>query len=119
VSRESDFVCRYGGDEFAVILPETTREGALIYAERIKKSVENLEIYPEGPEGGSDGRPISVSIGVIQFPSEGIDLDNLVKCADLALMDAKKDKNRIVSYHESRLRNDAGESRSPAGTSSD
>ncbi|RII28557.1 MAG: hypothetical protein CXR31_01360 [Geobacter sp.] len=93
-----DVPCRYGGEEFAIILPETPLESgldgdsslsidALGFAERIRKDVELLDI---------DGRKATVSIGVATFPQHGTTPDALVKAADDALYRAKNGgKNRV------------------------
>lgn len=91
-----DVPCRYGGEEFGIILPETPPRAdgaeagasALAFAERIRRGVEALDF---------DGRRITVSIGVSSFPGDGITADELVREADEALYRAKKGgKNRVV-----------------------
>ena len=82
---------RYGGDEFAVILPQTQPEGALRVCERIRRAVEQLAL------NAGDG-PVSVTatLGVADYPAEDIDTaEDLVHAADEALYCAKRSgKNR-------------------------
>jgi len=86
VKRPGDFVARYGGDEFVVILPETTPAGARAVAEAIKRDVEALEIRPSG-----DGIPLSVSIGLATAEEPTLELvpSHLFSAADTALLRAK------------------------------
>jgi len=90
--RQTDIIGRYGGDEFLLILPETSLKGAKEIAERIQHAVEDLEIHI-GFE-----RPIktTVSLGVAQFNIDKEDINGLIKRADNALYIAKgKGKNRV------------------------
>lgn len=96
LSRDTDFICRYGGDEFSFILPETTKDLALILANRLKAKMESIEIEGVTAEGTKERFQVSVSIGLVQFPEMGETIENLIKCADLALIEAKKSKNRVV-----------------------
>lgn len=91
IMRQGDFLGRFGGEEFIVILPESTLEAAQRTAERIKDCVANLH-FPELP----DGERITVSQGVsIYQPGERIEAT--LKRADEALYIAKNDgRNRIV-----------------------
>ena len=81
--RGSDIACRYGGDEFAVILPETRLKGAERVAERIRKGVEELS-----QRLGIDG--LSVSIGLALFPADGTGTEALLRRADWSMYQAKK-----------------------------
>ena len=92
--REMDIAVRYGGDEFAVILPETPARGALLVAERVRNDIGELgfELGTDGPVGRT------VSIGVAEFPSDGTSGRLLVEAADRALYGAKRaGKNRVES----------------------
>ena len=83
--RLSDVAARYGGDEFAVILPETDREGAAVVAERI------LEAFQHSPFA-AEGRmafPIGASIGIATHPADGRSATELIAIADVGLYDAK------------------------------
>lgn len=94
--RQIDKVARIGGEEFAIILPDTSKEGAELVAERIRKMVEDLEIE-HIPESG--GRCVTASLGVsCVVPEKDTELSLLSEAADNALY-MSKDKNRnCVSY---------------------
>ncbi len=99
--RDSDVACRFGGEEFAVILPETGRLGAFSLAERVRRRVQ--EMFDEPFEG--QPLELSVSGGVATFPLDGEDAESLVECADRAMYLAKESgRNRIVLYHSERRR---------------
>jgi len=85
VCREIDIVGRYGGDEFAIILPETDAQGATVLAERILAALEKQPFRaPDGTEV-----PLSVSIGAASYPSQSDDADQLFSLADAAMYAAK------------------------------
>lgn len=93
-ARPADKVARYGGDEFAVILPETTREKALRVGERIRKSIEDHRFTPFA----GDQVLIAASIGVASFPENGSSEQAIVGAADQALYAAKNGgRNRVCS----------------------
>ena len=87
--RDVDHPCRYGGEEFVVILPSTGFQGAALVAERLRLSMENLEI---------DGLKVTISIGVAVHPGVGQDPAEMVKQADNALYAAKQGGRNRVSY---------------------
>ena len=80
-SRVESAVCRYGGDEFAVLLPEASWEGARIYAERIRAAI-GRTTFPHG-------KPVTISVGVAAFPDDAPSADGLLKAADTSLYSAK------------------------------
>jgi diguanylate cyclase (GGDEF)-like protein/PAS domain S-box-containing protein len=84
--RDGDTVFRYGGDEFAVMLPHTGRVGALEVADRIRRAVADV---PE-PAGGPT---IGISVGVACHPEDGMAKDDLVSAADRALYLAKPERS--------------------------
>ena len=87
-----DIPCRFGGEEFAVIMPETTLENALRLAERFRKSCEDHLI-----SGQDKALKVTVSAGVATIgPSDNISAADLIKRADLLLYKSKNEgRNRV------------------------
>jgi diguanylate cyclase (GGDEF)-like protein len=83
--RAADVAVRWGGDEFALILLDTSASGALVLAERLRLHVEKKASLP-----------ITISVGVSTFPTHARDKTELVANADRALLLAKKDRNMVV-----------------------
>jgi diguanylate cyclase (GGDEF)-like protein len=89
--RKLDVVCRYGGEEFAILVPETPGSRATAVAEKLRKIIESWN-FPGVP------RPVTISIGVAEFPTDGRTRDELMKAADDALYSAKQQgRNRVVA----------------------
>jgi diguanylate cyclase (GGDEF)-like protein len=94
--REIDVACRYGGEEFAIILPETERAGAFIVSERIRSDVEQL--FRSKPIRNFK-LDLSLSGGVAIFPIDTESEEELLTMADQALYRSKHDgKNRITLH---------------------
>jgi diguanylate cyclase (GGDEF)-like protein/PAS domain S-box-containing protein len=91
--RKTDIVGRYGGDEFMVILPETSLEGAKSLADKIRLSVPEIDI--EDPRIGHIR--ISLSIGIAGCCTATDDSDTLIKRADAALYASKRNGRNMVS----------------------
>lgn len=91
IARKNAFPCRYGGEEFAVIMPNTSSEQASVIAERIRSSIES-DISPL-PE-------LTVSIGVATFVGNNFDSHHLFfEAADRALYIAKENgRNRVECF---------------------
>jgi diguanylate cyclase (GGDEF)-like protein len=88
-SRGINVVSRYGGDEFAVLLVETSKAGARIYADRIRQIIAG---YPF-----SHGKPITASFGVANLPDdEATTSEDLIRAADDALYAAKRAGKNVV-----------------------
>ena len=86
-TRASDLVARYGGDEFAIILPNSGKSACKILAERFRKSVEDVAMLKG---------PITVSIGVFSLNAANAEISDVIKEADRALYQAKRlGRNRI------------------------
>jgi len=80
----TDFLCRYGGEEFAVILTETELEKAELLAEKIRKAVEEHIFFT-----GSKIIPVRISIGIAEYPTHSVIKQLLIEKADKALYVAK------------------------------
>ena len=92
--RGEDILCRFGGEEFTIILPDTTLESAVHLAERLRGEINAIEVdLVNKPE-----EPITISIGVASFPEHGRNADELLKSADKALYQAKqKGRDRVIA----------------------
>ncbi|HVN20551.1 MAG TPA: sensor domain-containing diguanylate cyclase [Dongiaceae bacterium] len=87
--RKIDVVCRYGGEEFALLLSQTNADQAFAVAEKLRKTVEGWQ-FPGVP------RAITISAGVAAFPLHGKTRDDLVRAADSGLYAAKQSgRNRV------------------------
>lgn len=83
--RKEDLVCRIGGEEFAVILPETQLDEAKVCADKINRYVKAESLHYQGQNLGQ----ITVSIGIACYGINGEDAMSLIKAADVALYEAK------------------------------
>jgi len=92
--RAVDVAGRYGGEEFLIVMPETGLEGALVFAERLRSRVADLE-FDAGP--GKTFR-ITISVGVTQCEdADAATIDDLLAAADRALYQAKREgRNRVA-----------------------
>jgi diguanylate cyclase (GGDEF)-like protein len=91
--REIDLVSKYGGDEFALVLPQTGRTGAINLGKRILRSVKQFKF-----DGVNPGL-LTCSIGVAIFPVDAHEVEELIEKADAALYEAKfQGKNSILSH---------------------
>jgi diguanylate cyclase (GGDEF)-like protein len=91
--RAEDLACRYGGEEFVLILPECSLEPAAVRAQQVRTHLEELYVERAGELPGS----VTVSIGVAGFRETTDKLDLLLKFADKALYQAKHDgRDRVV-----------------------
>jgi len=101
--RESDRAFRYGGDEFAILLPQTNMEAALKVAERIRQQTyAKIEI-------GS--KPISISLGIATWPVDGVVVNDLLAAADAALYQAKRNGGNRTQCSALKLSSEANEKR--------
>jgi diguanylate cyclase (GGDEF)-like protein len=90
--RGLDIVTRYGGEEFAVILPETDGEGARRVAEKIRESVRRSDRFL---------RPLTVSLGIAAMRGDRLDSKTLIDRADRALYHAKsRGRDRCVGFEK-------------------
>ena len=94
-TRETDIVSRCGGEEFSIILPETPSDGALIVAEKIRKTTEETKFYSTANIQIS----VTLSLGIATFPEDAEVIESLTDKADQALYSAKHGgRNRVVMY---------------------
>ncbi|MHB8418230.1 MAG: GGDEF domain-containing protein [Myxococcales bacterium] len=92
--RETDLCGRYGGEEFALLLPRTSLNGALTVAERVRSSVAATDF---------EGERLTLSVGVAGFPGSAGSAELLLRAADEALYASKREgRNRTQIYRDSR-----------------
>ena len=97
--RGTDVPCRYGGEEFAVILLDTGKQMAMAVAEETRS---RIEATPFDGQESQPGGTLTVSVGVATFPENAGDHDDLVRAADEALYAAKRaGRNQVVNADES------------------
>jgi diguanylate cyclase (GGDEF)-like protein/PAS domain S-box-containing protein len=94
-ARTTDFVARYGGEKFAVLLPNTDQTGAMVLAERVRQSVTEQE-WPD--------RPITVSVGAATLKTTNSSLGRFFEEADAALYWSKRSGRNCV-HHAAQLQN--------------
>jgi diguanylate cyclase (GGDEF)-like protein len=100
-TRSIDVAARYGGDELALILVETGREGATILGERLAERMRETEVPLR--DGGSMG--VTLSVGVATLPDSADDQESLVDAADRALLRAKRaGKNQLRTAPVTKVR---------------
>jgi len=94
--RPGDLACRYGGEEFVIVMPDTTAEVALELADKLRRTIseEPFEHRENQPSGF-----VSISGGVATFPQDGGSISELVKLADESLYRSKEGgRNRVTPY---------------------
>lgn len=92
-ARSVDIVARYGGEEFVIVMPETAPQGAVIFAERLRRRMSEHDFA----DPGNDPLHVTVSIGLASFPDERVSgPDAFVALADQALYRAKNDGRNLV-----------------------
>lgn len=89
--REIDFIGRYGGEEFSIMLPETAKPDAILAGERLRRAVEASEI-----DAYDEKIPLTISIGIATFPDDTADPSQLIDRADQMLYKAKEEGRNTV-----------------------
>jgi len=93
--RTEDIACRYGGEEFTIMLPDVTPKVALERAESIRRAVSNVRLALDIESHGE----FTVSIGLALYPNDGETADLLLRRADMALYRAKRmGRNQVAQY---------------------
>jgi diguanylate cyclase (GGDEF)-like protein len=90
--RGGDLACRYGGEEFVVILPGTLLKQAILIAETLRETIHGIRAQFQGRALGV----ITVSIGVACYPQHGKSWETVLHAADVALLKAKELRNTVV-----------------------
>jgi len=94
--READQAFRYGGDEFAILLPQTSVAAALRVAERIRQQTfSKIEI---------SSKPITISLGIASWPADGVGPKDILSAADVALYQAKRSGGNCTRCSEVNLK---------------
>ena len=92
--RNIDLACRYGGEEFVIVMPETDVAVATMVAERIRRRIAS---EPFAIQQGARKLEVTISIGIAAIGAAGDDAAAILKRADTALYRAKRDgRNRVV-----------------------
>ncbi len=95
-TRATDYVCRYGGEEMSIILPQTSKEEAMVNAQRICDAVAKTPLKVNNNTEVN----ITISLGVSTFPEDGNAPQKLIECADKALYYAKEHGRNQVGRNE-------------------
>lgn len=94
--RGEDIACRYGGEEFVLVLPGASSDDARMRAEAIAQRVRALPVLAAADGGAT--RPLSVSVGVASYPADGSAAKDVIRAADVALYSAKTSgRDRVVT----------------------
>ena len=94
MSRQSDIVCRYGGEELTLILPDASKENTSMKAEQVRIAIRNIRLR----YGNYTLSSITASLGVACFPEDGETWDEVIRNADRSLYLAKEQgRDRVVS----------------------
>jgi len=94
--REGDICCRYGGEEFLLILPGSSYQATLERAETLRRVVSKTPFYDEGTNLG----PVTVSLGVSAYPEHGKNSETLIRAADQSMYQAKVKGRNLVQGQE-------------------
>lgn len=92
-TRVCDMECRYGGEEFALILPETNKAQALMIAEKLRRQIEETEFPHQNRQPSGN---LTASLGVATFPDDAVNSKDLIDTADAGLYKAKEQGRNCV-----------------------
>jgi diguanylate cyclase (GGDEF)-like protein len=96
-TRGIDLVCRFGNEEFVILLPKTNKAGGLAAAEKLRQCILNEKF--EGAEESQPGGKLTLSFGIAEFPRDSKNIYELLNLADRALYAAKRaGRNRSVGW---------------------
>ena len=89
--RDLDAISRYGGEEFVMLLPDADKDGAFGLAERLREELAAIKL--------DNLPPITVSLGIATYPTDGTEVEDLIRKADAAMYEAKRaGRNNSVKY---------------------
>jgi diguanylate cyclase (GGDEF)-like protein len=91
--RSTDICCRYGGEEFAIIMPESTSQDAAARADALRSEVKSLRLQYQKESLGQ----LTLSVGVAAFPEHGSTSEELLKIADQCLYESKARGRDVVT----------------------
>jgi len=98
-TRGIDLVCRFGNQDFAILLPKTKKDGGHAASEKLRQFMEK-EVLPAGGDEALD-KHMTLSFGVAEFPTDSKNIYELINLADRALLQARRDgSNRTVAWEE-------------------
>jgi len=112
-ARECDVVCRYGGEEFCVLLPETNEVSATVWAEQLRSKIAGTTIAI-----GNTTTQVTVSLGVAEMLVDLEDKDQLLALADQCLITAKRNGRNLVVSDRGAFKDDASDDLGTIGCSS-
>ena len=105
--RATDICCRYGGGEFAIVLPEATSQDAAVRADKLRSEVKALNLRYKNESLGQ----LTISVGVAAFPEHGATAGELLKIADQCLYESKARGRDVVTVRDAKK----GRSLGPVG----
>jgi diguanylate cyclase (GGDEF)-like protein len=98
--RDIDIIARYGGEEIAILLPQTAGSFAFDLAERLRQAIEKTVMVPANENEHHVDISITASIGVAEFNSQVSDSQSFIQRSDEALYQAKHEgRNRVIAFH--------------------